>query len=646
MSAEEVVKQKYRISAVPSDVVVLVPEFAFDDRHVHPLPIFESSAQHSTALLARHMRLVISWIARALTISEYGKVFAKKPMKRVEQLRETLRRIDRKGYKAYRDIQGEFQFDDCVLAIDHVQADPFAAPSRMRLVFPRKKLNLPETNSKLNRIALEDYLARRFRSGISATATDRQGSGKSGSVQIDAGNQEVLERTACQIADDRMEIRISVGLPAQGRPILGGAASRLLIENLSELARKALILDESLINEATSFIETIEDADALREQLGDHGLVAFIADGAILPRQSGISDRPMSGDVVPFHSADRLRVELNRPHGGPISGMGIPEGVSLIVGGGFHGKSTLLEALSRGIYNHIPGDGREFVVTRNDAVNIRAEDGRSVTGNDLRPFIGKLPLGKETDDFSTENASGSTSQAANILEAIESGSRLLLMDEDTCATNFMIRDEMMRKLVPDDSEPITPFIDQVRQLHDHLGVSTVLVMGGAGDYFGVADTVIWMDEYRPVDVTEKATELIVPRQSRTGPFPPPVERIPVPESIDPTRGNRTKTRARGTEEIGFGTENIDLRQVEQIVDASQTRGIAEILVFARKEGVIDGKKSVSEILDAIDRLLEKKPIDSVSNFNGHPGDFARPRRFEIAAALNRLRSLNISHKPR
>lgn len=566
-------------------------------------------------------------------------------MKSVEQLSEILKRIDRKGYKAYRDIQGEFRGGYLAIAIDHVQADPFAAPSRLRLIFRRPDLSLPRIDSELDRISLEDHIARRFRKQIASRQTRGKGSGKSGSVQIDAGRQEVLERTACRIGEETLELRVSVGLPAQGRTILGREAATLLTEDLPTLAAGACKLDRDEISEAQTFIQTIADQDALRRQLAENGLVGFVADGAVLPRESGVSDRPLRGDPVPFQSPESLRVRLDRPNQGPVAGMGIPDGVTLIVGGGFHGKSTLLEALSRGVYNHIPGDGREYVVTRDDTVKVRAEDGRSVVGNDLRTFINRLPLGRQTDNFSSENASGSTSQAAHILESLEAGSRLLLMDEDTCATNFMIRDDLMRQLVPDDSEPITPFIDRVRQLYDDRGVSTILVMGGAGDYFGVADTVIWMNEYRPHDVSDEATNLVDRRRQYPELLPDPVSRIPDPRSVDPTRRNRTKTKARGIEELAFGEESIDLRQVEQIVDPSQTRGIAEILVYARSNGMIDGETTVSGILDAIDELLAQNPIDIVSAYRGHPGDFARPRRYEISAALNRLRSLKISQQP-
>ena len=473
----------------------------------------------------------------------------------------------------------------------------------------------------------------------------RRGTGKSGLILIDAGGQEVLERTACRVFPDRVELRLSVGLPAAGRTILGDEAIDLLVETLPAVARATLWLRPPDLKQAERFIATVEDAEALRAALPEHGLVAFVGEGAVLPRRSGVSQEPLTGRVIRFQSPPDLTVELETPHSGRVRGMGIPEGVTLIVGGGFHGKSTLLEALARGVYNHIPGDGRERVVTRADAVKIRAEDGRRVVGVDLQPFIRNLPLGQSTADFTSDNASGSTSQAANILEALEVGCRLLLMDEDTCATNFMIRDHLMRELVPAEAEPIVPLIDRVRQLHSEAGVSTILVMGGAGDYLSVADTVIWMHAYVPEHVTGRAREIAA--RCGEGAFEPPdpwpgvVARVPIPESIDPRRRDRTRVRARGTEEVGFGYESIDLRHVEQIVDPSQTRAIGDALVYALELGLIDGRRTLSEVLDALEQVIDRQGLDVLSPHRGHPGDYARPRRYELAAALNRLRTLSV-----
>ncbi len=238
------------------------------------------------------------------------------------------------------------------------------------------------------------------------------------------------------------------------------------------------------------------------------GLVAFIANGAILPRESGVSEKPLTQGALPFLAPPSLEIEVELPNQGKIKGLGIKKGITLITGGGFHGKSTLLKALERGIYNHIPGDGREGVVTLESAVKIRAEDGRFIASTDISPFISNLPFNLDTQKFSTPNASGSTSQAANIIEALESKSKLLLLDEDTCATNFMIRDKRMQTLIHKEDEPITPFIDRVKELYTSFGVSTILVLGGCGDYLEVADTVIMMKNYKPLDVTLPAKKII------------------------------------------------------------------------------------------------------------------------------------------
>jgi predicted ABC-class ATPase len=301
-----------------------------------------------------------------------------------------------------------------------------------------------------------------------------------------------------------------------------------------------------------------------------------------------------------------------------------------------------------GVYNHVPGDGREYVVSRADAVKIRAEDGRRVEGVDISPFISNLPFRKDTNAFSTENASGSTSQAANIVEALEVKSRLLLMDEDSCATNFMVRDEKMQKLVPKEKEPITPFIDQVRNLHQELGVSTILVMGGSGDYFEVADTVIFMDSYVPKVVTARAREIAAHDPSRRVPEAPggfgrPVAKVPLAESFNPYRGQRVKVRGRGVEGVQFGQENIDLDDVEQVVDPSQSEGIANLLLHAVNRGYFDGRATLLQVLERIYGDIQARGLDAIAPHGGgrHPGDYALPRLQDAAAAINRLRTLTV-----
>lgn len=562
------------------------------------------------------------------------------------QLRDALFAIDGRGYNAYKDLHGTYQFPEFALRLDHIQGDPFAAPSRMRVDLPQELAGYPApTHANNSRTtALCTYLAKQFAHYCEQIST-RRGSGKSGLIAIDTPGQEILERTAVQVDSDRVEARFAVGLPAQGRRVLGRQAAELLCDDIPAIVEAALYYARNDADEIDRYIQTAEDADFLRGQLTAHGLVAFVAEDSILPRRSGIDDRPLLDGAMPFNGPPSLRVEFALPNAGPVFGMGIPQGVTLIAGGGFHGKSTLLAALERGVYNHIPGDGRELVVCDPTAVKIRAEDGRRVEGVDISPFIDNLPYGRDTRSFRTDNASGSTSQAANIIEALEAGAQTLLIDEDTAATNFMIRDHRMQLLVAKDREPITPLIDRVRPLYEELGVSTVLVIGGSGDYFDVANTVIAMQEYLPHEVTAQAKTIAAEHPSQRqrevdDSFGPLLSRIPLPESLDPRRGRReVSVKTHGLRTVLFGEQTIDLAAVEQLVDASQTRALAAALLYAR-ENYIDGKRSLREILDLIMRDIAQHGLDSLDR--RLVGDHALFRSFELAAALNRLRSLQVA----
>ncbi|MGK7918266.1 MAG: ABC-ATPase domain-containing protein [Prochloraceae cyanobacterium] len=560
-------------------------------------------------------------------------------------LRSTLLRLDGRGYKAYKDIKGSYKFADFTLIIDRVQGDPFASPSNLRLLVPQSIGSFPSNlyQSPSRRIALQDYLTRQFDLVARETSCYR-GTGKSGLIAIARTGQEVLDRTSIFIDDKLVEVRFLLGLPARGRTILGRQAAEMLCEDIPAIVNQALKYSSLNDKQIQTQVETIEDADWLRQQLKERGLVAFIANGAILPRRSGIDSRPLLDEALPFQSPESLKVEFNCPNRGSIEGMGIPAGITLIVGGGYHGKSTLLRAIELGVYNHIPGDGREFALTNPAAVKIRAEDGRSIAGVDISPFINQLPQGRSTADFSTANASGSTSQAANIIEALEAGAELVLVDEDTAATNFMIRDRRMQQLISKDKEPITPFIDKVRQLYLDYGVSTILVMGGSGDYFDVADTVIAMDNFEPQDVTAQAKAIaqqhINQRTLEGGQnFGKITARVPLPESIDPSRGRReVKLKVRNTDEVAFGTQDIDLAAVEQIVDTGQLKAIASAIVYA-KEKYLDKKRTLPEILTLVIADIEAEGLDVLTDFP--QGDLALFRRFELAAALDRLRTLKV-----
>ena len=562
-----------------------------------------------------------------------------------KELREALRRIDGKGYGAYKDLRGTYDCSGYVLFIDHVQGDPFAAPSLLRVRVPQSAAQFPTElfSNRARRIALEDFVTRAFGAACRGRRHDGRGSGKSGQIFTAQCSQEVLERSSARVTSEHVELSFFLGLPAFGRRIAGRQAEAMFFQDLPQLVSASLVYSSFQAAEVLRHVETVEDAEALRRGLAERELVAFVADGSVLPRESGVSDLPLQGDVVPFESPDSLRVELEGPNCGRIVGLGVPEGVTLIVGGGYHGKSTLLNALSHGVYDHVPEDGREYVVARGEAVKIRAEDGRFIEKVDISPFISNLPFGQDTRAFSTPNASGSTSQAANIMEAMEAGAQVLLLDEDTSATNFMIRDERMQALVAKDKEPITPLIDTIRALYEERGISSVLVMGGSGDYFDVADTVIMLDQYHPLDVTAKAKQ--VAREHPTsrrvefeGRFTDLRSRVPLARGVQARRGNRVKIRARGEDAISFGHEQIDVSAIEQIVEQSQVRACGWIIHRAAEQ-LFDGRRALSEILDSIEKELDEKGLEAM--VPNSAADYARPRRHELAAALNRLRTLEV-----
>jgi predicted ABC-class ATPase len=556
----------------------------------------------------------------------------------MQRLRSTLDRIDRKGYGAYKDLSGSHDFGSFTLFIDRVQRDPFAPPSLVRIRTKENPFDPALFENAVRRIAFEDFLTRSVERAIRRVVRGNRGSGGSGRVEIQRTSQVVLPRTSMVVAPDHVEARMAVGLPARGRSVDARAARTVLLEELPEVVRRGLVPDGGVDESARFHVETVEDADYLRRLLPGLGLVAFVADGAVLPRESGASDRPLRSDAVPFESPDEYRVEVDLPNAGPISGMGVSEGVTLVAGGGFHGKSTLLSALSWGVYDHVPEDGRELVVARGDAVKIRAEDGRSVSGVDISAMIGELPGGRNTEDFSTPNASGSTSQAANIAEAIEAGTSLLLVDEDTSATNFMIRDERMRELVR--SEPISPFIDLVRPLHHSLGISTVVVVGGVGDYLDVADRVILLEDYVPSDATSRARE-VTERFPPRAPLAhrevhPPRERAIDASSIDLRRGKRQTARGRGLHTIELGRERVDLSYLEQLAEAGQTETVARIVGDWAAAGEACGMR---DLLQKALSSVSENGLDSLGSFRGHPGEMSLPRAQELAAAINRVRTL-------
>ena len=567
-------------------------------------------------------------------------------MQTAAELRSLLNRIDRRGYPAYKDARGTYQFPNYILSIDHVQGDPFAAPSRLSILVKGRAAGFPPElyDRPHRRIALQDQLTRRFGAAAERFSFQAKGSGQSGLIAVSRCGQEVLERTACRLDPKSGDVlmRFDVGFPANGRTVNAGELGKILFDFLPKCAEQALFYQNIDRERLRAAVDLAEDQHCVREQLPGLGLCAFVANGSVLPRASGVSSKPM-GDGVKFVSPKELEVTLDLPRGRRITGMGIRRGVTLMVGGGYHGKSTLLGALELGVYDHITGDGREYVITDPTAVKIRAEDGRSIRKTDISLFISGLPNGKDTVAFETEDASGSTSQAANVIESIEAGTSLLLIDEDTSATNFMVRDELMQRVIRRDMEPITPFIERVRELYEEYGVSTILVAGSSGTYFHVADTVIQMDRYVPRDITALAKAEAGNFPIRVDPpkpaAPPCFDRRPQP-SPSFSGGDRTKIKTLPREGVMVNKEVIDLRYVEQLVDSEQLTALGYCVVYALRN-LLDGRRDLRRVADELEAAIDRGTLAALcGDRSGVPG-LARPRRQEILACLNRCRGLRI-----
>lgn len=580
-------------------------------------------------------------------------------MKNSEELRQQLRSINRKSYPAYKGLKGLYHFGNYILSIDHVQGDPFASPSHVSIQISHRDAGFPVEYYKdtLTVTTLCDYLTRQFEKQVSQYSFRAKGSGKSGLLTVSHCGQEILSRTACEITEKGITARFFVGFPANGRTINATELEKILFDFLPVCIQKSFFYSSLNAKELQNYIELAEDQEFIRQTLPAKNLCAFIADGSILPRESGISSRPMKASV-PFTSPDSLRISINLPHKGKITGMGIPKGITLIVGGGYHGKSTLLNALELGVYNHIPGDGREYVITDATAVKLRSEDGRFIKDVDISMFINDLPNKKDTRCFSTLDASGSTSQAAGIVESMEAGSHLFLLDEDTSATNFMVRDAFMQQVIQREKEPITPFLERAEDLYKKAGISTILVAGSSGAFFHIADTIIQMDNYVPKDITASVKKLCsqypLPAVSVTDFQLPHSHRImsrPAESSKHlrhNSRGNhsdsgaakpeRLKTRISGTDGFSLGRQEIDLRYTEQLIDAEQTAALGLLLKYA-VEHLADGRRTLPEIVQFLWKNLSLHGLSFFTENQKISCGYATPRIQEIYACLNRYRGL-------
>lgn len=583
-------------------------------------------------------------------------------MKSSEDLRQLLVSIDHKSYPAYKSTQGTYDFGTYVLGIDHVQGDPFASPSHVSISLSHQKAGYPAEAfaTPWRKTALEDYLVRQFHQEIARYHFKAKGSGKSGLIAISHPGPQVLSRTACECSENGISARFEVGFPANGRTINSGELIKIFFDFLPRCIQQVFFYRSRKPAEVKAVIDLADDQQYIRKQLPERNLVSFVADGSVLPRESGVSSRPMTGSgSVAFQTPASLQVTMDLPHKGRITGMGIPKGITLIVGGGYHGKSTLLKALESGVYNHIAGDGREYVITDRTAMKLRAEDGRSVRNVDISLFINDLPNRKDTRCFSTEDASGSTSQAANVIEGLEAGSRVFLIDEDTSATNFMVRDDLMQKIISRDKEPITPFIERARDLYEKAGISTVMVAGSSGAYFYIADTIIQMDHYKPLDITENTKKYCAgygaePIRSAPGFAIPAGGRKLSARQAKPAaaaaesrgrygrdqrgggRDDRIKTKVFGKDSLQVGKETVDMRFVEQLIDSEQTAALAQMLRYCVEHQLLE-RYPLTEVVAQLQDKVKKDGLTAMSSLSYRAMGLCLPRSQEIFACLNRYR---------
>lgn len=564
-----------------------------------------------------------------------------------------LESLDGKLFNDYRKLADRvFYHTRYSIRFVHIQGSPGAFPAsvcHLRLGTAELGITGEYLSSAARRLATADYLLRAFTTGVSTCARQNRGALGSGSFQPLFLPPQVLERNVVTLDKNEVRIAFHISLPgSHNNRILGGEAVKMfdlelhgIVRTLEKAVAETIRLQEHC--------EVVEDMMSLQDRLNHYGLVAFVGDGALLARESGVSEGPLRKGAIPFQAPDQLAVEVELPNAGRVRGLGLRPGVNVLIGGGFHGKSTLLNALAMGVYPHLPGDGRERVVTHPQAVLVCAEEGRAVTGLDISGFIDTLPGNVDTATFSTQNASGSTSEAAAIVEAVLAGAKLLLIDEDSSATNFLIKDRNMRRLIPEDT--ITPLFDRVQELHEGFGVSTLIVVGGSSEYLGVAKEVVGMREYLPVYMTDQLENLKLPKPLRPQtPLALTDRRQVLSENFDPSYHARrldknipVRIKPLRLQErvLEYGNEKLDLTRLGALVDPQQVSALGYALLLAGKR-LKDERLSPSDLAAMLERLIEEEGLETLSQAANDTVFLARPRRLELAGAINRLRNLKVN----
>lgn len=554
----------------------------------------------------------------------------------LDTLRRFLPLLDDRHEGSYKLLAGEYDYGEFILIVEHIPDEPSRQPARLRARMRRETARFPYDvfNTRSRETGARDFLARAFSDAAGRAPSERRGV-RAGRIAIDRPGRELLESSAVVVSNEIIEVRFTVELPVRRGRIPSDMVSELFLATIPAVIRSSLIFKNVDGERLADFIETNERADMIRAQLEERGLVAFIADGSLLPGKWREGET-----LTPFHAPEELAVTFDLPNGRTVRGMGIPKGITLVAGGTGSGKSTLLRAIELGVYNHIPGDGRELAVTIADAVGVRTEEGRRIENVDVSPFFDPAG-GVDTRRYCARWASSSFSYAANVMEALEIGASILVIDDDMTPAGLVTRDARIQALVPSDSEPAATLIDLLPAFRDDLGVSSVIAVN-SGDFFDIADTVILMEGFLPGDATTRAKVISGEPKSKRTPkrlkISAPTPRTPLANSLEPEKNTAGESlRPQGKGFIQYGDEFIDCSRLPQLASGSQERAIARGIALVYR--LMDSSASLEE---AVGKVMERVRTVGLDTLSGRlMGDLAMFRAHELAAAVNRMKNLKV-----
>ena len=570
-------------------------------------------------------------------------------MKDRKEFYNILSEIDGKPFAEYERLLGDFDFARYVIKCMKIDAAHDAENPVFNIRIPQSIAELPGHlyDSPVRRTALEDYLTRNFCAVAGRIARFNESGWARRNIIIAEPGQKILPRTSVVVTKEYIDVRVRIALPYKvyvsgERLVDAEMARRVFFEDMPETVSSSIFCCNLNLAEVEDFVNGMEDADRIRQTLSTLGLVSFVGEGSLLAREQD-TDLPDYDQIAPFEVSEAAQTSIDVPNAGKVIGLGIPAGLTVVLGDAANGRKDFMSAIAAGVFNHIPGDGRETVITVSDAVQVATERGRSVQEVNITPFLSESESGNPAS-YSTRAADSFISQAAATIEALEVGARVLIVDENTSSSAFLTTDARVAGLLG--ATPRASLAQRARQMVDELGIS--IVIGGenlVAEYIPVADTVLKVEDFQVTNITEeaKALNLAVPPEAPAVNLSPMLGRSRwiMPSSIDAAVGSKDVViEAIDLNAIRFGRSIIELDSVSQIADESQTLTLGLLLYYAKLRYMQEGYP-LREMLDMIDRDLSSEGLGTISR--ELRGDLARPRRYELAAALNRLPTFRVSH---